>query len=126
MLVALMILMLGGGSDVTPMPADFDKHVKDVVVDEDRRREILAVNEAMGEIIKSYAGEAQKLSKEVYATNRSYASSPADLEAKTDAYVTLRAELDAALIEKRLELARLMTKEEWDEVMSRCMEDQRK
>ena len=123
MLIALFtLLILGGGGGDTPMPGDFDKYVKKVVVEKDRQKEVLVATKEMKSITKAYAKQAKALSKEGYELNRSYNTTDAQLEELANRFRDQRHELEVDLVEQRLKITEIMTKEEWDAVMLKIEE----
>lgn len=121
MLIALMtILFLGGGgsSAVLAYVADSHDAVKDVMVDDQRRDDVLETLKEFKSLAKEQNKASQNILKQLREELREHAPSDAKVEsAWTSHYRQLR-ETNAEAVELRFRLREQLSREEWEQIFA--------
>jgi Skp family chaperone for outer membrane proteins len=116
---AVMGLMtLFGGGAGTILPADFDKRVEQHVPEGARRDSIQAVAKELEAIGTDYQKQADDNGDALVALSKDYESDTDSLVALLDEAREERQQAADGIVQKRLQLAELLTAEEWAAVFA--------
>ena len=115
MLIAIFafLAMTFGGGPEGGMPQDFNKQVKKKMTDEVRKDQILDLNKQIREGVKASNKRLKTLSKDVRALTPKYDSTADEIQTIVDQYFVERRETQETMIDARLKMKDLITREEW-------------
>jgi len=115
MLIAMTILLLGGGGSFNL--DNLKPYVKEFVLDAERVKGIeTVIEEANDELAAFYKRINKEWSDQLVETNLNYASKREDFDDVFAAVDAQRSELQERLIDHRFEVKDLMTREEWHSI----------
>jgi hypothetical protein len=119
MLIALAIMLLGGGgSDVWLLPSNFDKQIKNVVVDENRQADIIEDVEKINDSIASYVDEVKQTAKNISSLNKDHAAGEQEFEAVINELLEKRKTVQIQVVEARLHMAAQLQSDEWEQLFN--------
>ena len=117
-IVMLSLFGFGGGADQSVLPTDFNKLVKQHVADDTRQAQILATGKQLEADNDDYEKELEKQVKQLEKLSQDYDTTVADVQALYEEIYAERDEAFDDVIEARLKLAELFTREEWSAVFA--------
>ncbi|RKX36413.1 MAG: hypothetical protein DRP71_00515 [Verrucomicrobia bacterium] len=126
MLIALITLLLIGGSGAGPTIAnikDAEKAVRNVVVDETRREAAIETLEEMADIVRDYSKSKTDTFIQFEKATRSYETTPADLHALVGPEREKVLELQDHIVKLHSELKTHLTEDEWVQMYAALDED---
>ena len=115
---ALALLLLGGGGSEGFLPKDFDKQVKKQMTDKVRKAQVLDLHKQMGKTFKGYNKQQKTSSKKVLALTENHEASADEFRAVVDEFFVERRKTQEKLIDARLKMKDLITREEWGAIFS--------
>jgi len=119
MLIALTILLLGGGgSDVWLFPEDFTDKVEMVVVEEKRQAEILDLFDKITQSVTTYNDRIQKLADQASQLNRNPEAGSQDFESMIENLLQERKKLQTEVLEVRLKMVLKFEQSQWEKVFA--------
>ena len=119
MLIALTILLLGGGgSDVWLFPEDFTGKVEMVVVEEKRQAEILDLVDKITQSVTTYNDRIQKLADQASQLNRNPEAGSGDFESLIENLLQERKKLQTEVLEVRLKMMLQFEHRQWEKVFA--------
>lgn len=126
--LTLLAILFGGGALETFFIGDLNKGVKEYVLEEERKKEILADLKGSEELIKEFNKQRKSQFKEFKTLNISRETSSDDLVAYFDQMLTERGTYQSRFIDDRLAVTGKIKPGEWDAIISDSgqAEDKRK
>ncbi len=115
---ATLILVLFGGGSEGFLPKDFDKQVKKQMTDKVRKAQVLDLHKQIGKTFKGYNKQPKTSSKKVLALTENHEASADEFRAVVDEFFVERRKTQEKLIDARLKMKDLITREEWGAIFS--------
>lgn len=115
--ITALAILFGGGTFETFFIDDLRKGVKEYVVDDERRDEILDDLKRSEKMIKSFNKERKAQFKEFKELNRSRATGSDELTGFFEKSMTTRGEYQHHLIDERLTVSAKITPDEWSAII---------
>ena len=125
MLAALIaLLFLGGGSDgLASAIADRQKELKQVVVEDKRRDEALAVIKDLKARGKAYEKSLKMNWKQTGQALSGAGVAEADIDAAWEALYRERTDFEQDVVNARFQLRELLTREEWQQLFAESSQE---
>jgi hypothetical protein len=125
MLAALIaLLFLGGGSDgLASAIADRQKELKQVVVEDKRRDEALAVIKDLKARGKAYEKSLKMNWKQTGQALSGAGVAEADIDAAWEALYRERTDFEQDVVDARFQLRELLTREEWQQLFAESSQE---
>jgi len=114
--IALLTLLFGGGVELFFIN-NFDKGVKEYVIEKDRQKEILANLKTSKKLISNFNKEREKQYKLFKKLNVSHETTKGDLVDLFDDLYKERVTHQEVMIDKRLSVIKKIKADEWDSIM---------
>ena len=122
---ALIVLLMGGGRDsLWLFPEKFSDQVKEVVSEEERQAEIIAIYDEIKENTESYDDEIRKMAEEMSLLNRKPEATETDFEQPIHSLLQKRKQIQSKYIDARLKMASQLNQDEWDKIFSVQFKDE--
>ena len=119
MLIALTILLLGGGnSESWLLPKDFNDRIEEIVLEKSRQSDILDQAEIINETITSYVKEMQKTAKDIAILNQNHTVTEQDVEDVIQKIMNKRRAHQEKVLDARMNLANQLQPQEWEQVFA--------
>lgn len=119
MLIALTIMLLGGGgTDIWLFPEDFTDRIEAVIVEENRQTEILDLFEKTTESFTTHNDRVKKMAENVSMLNRNPDATDHDFEQKVQNLLQKRKKLQTEVLNARLKMVDLIDPNEWEQIFS--------
>ena len=114
MLIALTIMLLGGGGyEFWLFPEDFSDRVEVVVTEETRRTEIIDLVDQINERAALYNDHVKEISEESAELNRDSNATADDFESIIERLHKERKQMQSELLDVRLQMAGKFIEQEW-------------
>ena len=114
MLIALTIMLLGGGGyEYWLFPEDFSDRMEVVVTDEARRSEIIDLMDQINERAALYNDRIKDISEESAKLNRDSNATADDFESIIERLHKERKQMQSELLDVRLQMAGKFNEQEW-------------
>lgn len=118
MLIALAILLLGGGGDVWLFPEDFTDKVETVIVEEKKQSEIIDLFDKMNESVATHGDRVKEIAEMVSSLNRYPEATEQDFESIIESLLEERKKLQTEVLDARLNMVLQFHQNEWEHVFS--------
>ena len=119
MLIALIILLLGGGnSESWLLPKDFNDRIEEIVLEKSRQSDILDQAEIINETITSYVKEMQKTAKDIAILNQNHTVTEQDVEDVIQKIMNKRRAHQEKVLDARMNLANQLQPQEWEQIFA--------
>ena len=117
MLIALTIMLLGGGgNDLWLFPEDFTDRVETVVTDESTQTAIIDLVNEMADSHATYNDRVKKIAENASLLNRNYEATEQEFEPVIDSLLQARKTLQTAVLDARFKLTDQFTQDEWQQI----------
>ncbi|MCG8307253.1 MAG: hypothetical protein MI975_07650 [Cytophagales bacterium] len=121
LLITLLVSKLSGGPEEIFLISGLDKEIKSHIADKERRNELLAISKAARKDIKSFGEIRKNKMKHMDKSGLSKDVSSEQLFELYNSYHEERLKMQAKLIDKRLEIQRLLTDIEWKHLIENAV-----
>jgi hypothetical protein len=121
--LALLTMLLGGGTFNTFVFEDLDKYAKKVMVDEERKEYVLEELKIVKKSIKEYYKVRGKKIKELKEVNIDRNTDLEDFKIIEDELRMERDKMDQYMVDKRMSVIKNIDNDEWDEIIRMSAED---
>jgi len=118
--IALLTILFGGGALETFFIDDLNKGVKEYVVDEDRKKEILADLKNSKELVKEYNKQRKTRFKEFKELNTSRETTSKELTDFFNVLMDERGEFQNRFIDDRIAVSKKIKPDEWTAIIERA------
>ena len=119
MLIALALMLLGGGnSESWLLPQDFNDRIEEVVLEKSRRSDILDQAEIINDNITSYVKEIQKTAKDIALLNQNHKVTEQDVEDVVQSILKKRRAMQEKVLDARINLANQLQPQEWEQIFA--------
>ena len=119
MLIALTLLLLGGGnSESWLLPKDFNDRIEEIVLEKSRQSDILDQAEIINDNSTSYVKEMQKTAKEIALLNQNHKVTEQDFEDVVQNILKKRRANQEKVLDARMNLANQLQPQEWEQVFA--------
>ena len=119
MLIALTILLLGGGStNIWLFPEDFTDRVEAIIVEENRQTEILDLFEKMTESFTTHKDRIKEIAGKMSELNRNPETAAGDFEQVVQSLLQERKLTQTNILDARVKMALQLQQNEWEQVFS--------
>jgi len=119
MLIALTIMLLGGGgTDIWLFPEDFSDRVEAIIVEESRQSEIINLFDKISESVTTHNDRVKEMAVNVSILNRNPDATDHDFEQMFQTLLQERKTLQTGVLDARIEMALKFRQNEWEQVFS--------
>ncbi len=115
-IVTLITLLISGNAEAFFI-TNFEKGVKEYVIEKDRKKEILSEAKTMTKFIKEYNKSRGKKLKEFKTIYESYTTGKEDLDLFFNDLTEEQMKFQDQFIDGRLDLTKLLTEDEWGHII---------
>lgn len=118
MLIALSILLFGGGGSegMWLFPPNFSQKVNVVVVEENKRDEILSLFNEIDKSINKYDDRVREIAKKLHQTVRIYDATDMELNKLSQKLLQERKMVQTQIFDARFKMAEKLTDQEWKDI----------
>ena len=118
MLITLSILLFGGGGSegMWLFPQNFSQKVEVVVVEENKRDEILALFDEINKSINNYDDRAREIVKILHQAVRRYNATDMELNELSQKLLQERKMVQTQIFDARFKMAEKLTDQEWKDI----------
>ena len=119
MLIALTIMLLGGGgSDLWLFPEDFTDRVETVITDEGRQTAIIDLFDEITDSYVAYNDRIKKTADNAALLNRNYDATKQEFEPVIDSLLQERRKLQTEVLDARVKMADRFQEDEWQQIFA--------